>query len=110
MHKKKKKKEKHRKRDRSDSDSSSGDIVKIDSVRSRDSGASSSKSASLEQLRAERLKREKEERLKTERLMSKMKGETPQTDPGPSLSDRDRSYNSQFNPHLARKPTDYNNR
>ncbi|NP_001167493.1 leukocyte receptor cluster (LRC) member 1 L homeolog [Xenopus laevis] len=56
---------------------------------------------SLEQMRQERLKREKAERARTEALLS---GKKEPAAPEQEMDDRKRSYNSQFNPKLARKP------
>uniref|UniRef100_T1IJ04 CBF1-interacting co-repressor CIR N-terminal domain-containing protein n=1 Tax=Strigamia maritima TaxID=126957 RepID=T1IJ04_STRMM len=56
---------------------------------------------SLDELRRERLRREREERLKTEKLLAKLKGTDKQEAPKPL--DGRQSYNSQFNPHLARQ-------
>lgn len=59
--------------------------------------------ASIEQLRAERLKREMEERQRTAQLLAKHRGE--KTEPkSHEVSEREQTYNSQFNPELARKP------
>lgn len=59
--------------------------------------------ASIEQLRAERLKREMEERQRTAQLLAKHRGE--KTEPkSQEVSEREQTYNSQFNPELARKP------
>ena len=65
----------------------------------------SSSTKTIQQLRAERLKRETEERMKTERLLAKMRGEkVPGDAPEPVMDERQRSYNSQFNPEFVRKP------
>lgn len=59
--------------------------------------------ASIEQLRAERLKREMGERQRTAQLLAKHRGE--KTEPkSQEVSEREQTYNSQFNPELARKP------
>jgi len=65
-----------------------------------------STSKSIEQLRAERLRREKEERAKTEKLLAKARGETvPEEKRTEVVTDeRERRYNSQFNPDFVRKP------
>ena len=58
----------------------------------------------MAEMRAERLRREQEERAKTEKLLAKLRGEKlPDEKPVEPLDERDRSYNSQFNPHIARK-------
>ena len=59
---------------------------------------------SVEQLRAERLKREQEERRRTQELLSK--GSARESSPVPErpVSDRDRKYNSQYNPDFVRQP------
>lgn len=69
---------------------------------------SSSSCVSVDQLRAERLQREKNERSRALALMAKLQGEEipSQSDKESNLSDRDRQYNSQFNPSLARQRTD----
>lgn len=69
---------------------------------------SSSSCVSIDQLRAERLQREKNERSRALALMAKLQGEEipSQSDKESNLSDRDRQYNSQFNPSLARQRTD----
>lgn len=69
---------------------------------------SSSSCVSVDQLRAERLQREKNERSRALALMAKLQGEEipSQSDKESKLSDRDRQYNSQFNPSLARQRTD----
>lgn len=60
----------------------------------------------MENLRAERLRREKEERAKAEKLLAKLKGENVDEPSAVSVPPPDgkQGYNSQFNPHLARKP------
>lgn len=97
-HKKKgKRKRKHNSSDSSGSNSSSSDSETIEST--------TKPKHTLEQLRAERLKREKEERAKAERLLAKLRGEqdSEQCSLQPVL-DGQQGYNSQFNPHLAKKP------
>ncbi|XP_071502757.1 uncharacterized protein [Diadema antillarum] len=99
---KKHKKHKQRSRSRrsdSDEESSSESGTESDSPRAKKSAPSR---PSIEQLRAERLRREAAERAKTERLLSgKPLEEKPVTQ---SITDKlDGRYNSQFNPHLARK-------
>nr|XP_037276324.1 leukocyte receptor cluster member 1 homolog [Rhipicephalus microplus] len=60
----------------------------------------------LEQLRAERLAREKAERAKAEELLRRARGELPVQDKlhDVIMDDRRRGYNSQYNPHLAKRP------
>lgn len=58
------------------------------------------KKKTIEELRAERLKREKIEREKAEQLIKKHKGIKEKQI---STDERDRQYNSQFNPHLVRQ-------
>ena len=62
----------------------------------------SSSTKTVEQLRAERLEREKAERAKTEQLLAKMRGE--KVVEKPPTPERERKYNSQFNPDFVRKP------
>lgn len=62
-------------------------------------------SKSIDQLSAERLKREAAERKKTSELMAKVRGEkTEESSEVKEVSDRDRPYNSQYNPDFVRKP------
>ena len=57
------------------------------------------------QLRAERLKREQEERKRINKLLAKERGETVEEETVTEVpDDRDRQYNSQFNPDLVRRP------
>ncbi len=59
----------------------------------------------IEQLRAERLKREKEERRRSEELLARARGEKlPTKEKEVVLDERERRYNSQFNPDFVRKP------
>ena len=59
----------------------------------------------IEQLRAERLKREKEERKRAEEVLAKARGEhVPTKEKEVILDERQRAYNSQFNPDFVRKP------
>ncbi|XP_075527248.1 leukocyte receptor cluster member 1 homolog isoform X1 [Dermacentor variabilis] len=60
----------------------------------------------LEQLRAERLAREKAERARAEDVLRRARGELPVREvlPDVVLDDRRRGYNSQYNPHLAKRP------
>ena len=59
----------------------------------------------IEQLRADRLKREKEERKRAEEVIAKAKGEyVPVKEKEVIVDERQRSYNSQFNPDFVRKP------
>lgn len=95
----KKKKDKKSKRDSSDDESSSEEEVK-------------QKTQTIAQLRAERLRREQQERKKTNELMLKLSGRSKETSTESEgrqtdyieYDDRKRSYNSQFNPDLVRKP------
>ena len=68
-----------------------------------DSDSGAKKSKTMEQLRAERLKREKDERQRQEDVLARARGETvkPKT-VEPVMDDRQRSYNSQFNPDFVR--------
>lgn len=61
---------------------------------------------SLEELRSERLAREKAERAKAEEVLRRARGELPAREKSPEviLDDRRRGYNSQYNPHLSRRP------
>ena len=61
------------------------------------------KSKSIEELRAERIRREQQERQRAEQLMTKMHGGAAVTTE-PVVDDRQRRYNSQFNPDVARRP------
>ncbi len=86
-HKKKKRKTRHSSSSSQDSDNTSNKSV----------------SKSLEQLRAERLQREKVERERTRLLLSnKMKTNEELV----IMDDRQRTYNSQFNPQIARQNID----
>lgn len=60
----------------------------------------------LEQLRAERLAREKAERARAEEVLRRARGELPVREESPDvvMDDRRRGYNSQYNPHLAKRP------
>ncbi|KAH7981253.1 hypothetical protein HPB49_022659 [Dermacentor silvarum] len=60
----------------------------------------------LEQLRAERLAREKAERARAEEVLRRARGELPVREELPDvvMDDRRRGYNSQYNPHLAKRP------
>lgn len=61
----------------------------------------------IEQLRSERLKREAEEKKKTAALLAKLRGETiPEKTETVEMSDRNRGYNSQYNPEFVRRPKD----
>ena len=64
----------------------------------------SSATKSIEQLRAERLKREQEERSRAQQVLSR--GSTRGSSPVPEkpVSDRERKYNSQYNPEFVRRP------
>ncbi|XP_021342397.1 leukocyte receptor cluster member 1 homolog [Mizuhopecten yessoensis] len=63
-------------------------------------------SKSMEQLRAERHKREAAEKRKAAALMAKVRGEKTEEEKEEEkeVSDRDRRYNSQYNPDFVRKP------
>ncbi|XP_033747648.1 leukocyte receptor cluster member 1-like [Pecten maximus] len=66
-------------------------------------------SKSIDQLRSERLKREAAERKKTASLMAKVRGEKTEEDREvKEVSDRDRPYNSQYNPEFVRRPRKHN--
>ncbi len=65
---------------------------------------SSSGKKTIEQLRAERLKREREERKRTEELLARARGEKPPEKEKVVVDERERTYNSQFNPEFVRKP------
>jgi len=63
------------------------------------------RSKTVEELRAERIRREQQERQRAEQLIAKMHGgaaavATQET----AVDDRQRRYNSQFNPDIARRP------
>lgn len=60
------------------------------------------KKKTIEELRAERMKREATEKQKTKQLFSDLRGEKPKGEV--VLDDRERRYNSQFNPDFVRKP------
>jgi len=62
------------------------------------------RSKSIDELRAERIRREQQERQRTEQLLAKMHGGTASTTSEPVVDDRQRRYNSQFNPDIARRP------
>ena len=61
-------------------------------------------SKTIEQLRAERIHREQQERQRAEQLLAKMQGGTAPVNTEPIADDRQRRYNSQFNPDIARRP------
>lgn len=61
----------------------------------------------VEQLRAERLEREQMERERERQLLQKHKNGAKREEPV-ILDDRQRRYNSQFNPHLARQSLNKN--
>jgi len=61
-------------------------------------------SKTIEQLRAERIRREQQERQRAEQLLAKMQGGTAPVNTEPIADDRQRRYNSQFNPDIARRP------
>ena len=60
-----------------------------------------SSTKTIEQLRAERLRREQEERQKVRKLFSKGDEDTVTEEP---VTDRNRGYNSAYNPDFVRKP------
>ncbi|KAI8813667.1 hypothetical protein BJ742DRAFT_767238 [Cladochytrium replicatum] len=69
------------------------------------SSVKSEKSKSEADLRDERLKREQQERLRAEALIAKMRGVKSSQDQIRIRQASDRTYyNSQFNPHLVKKP------
>uniref|UniRef100_A0A8D1AT46 Leukocyte receptor cluster member 1 n=1 Tax=Sus scrofa TaxID=9823 RepID=A0A8D1AT46_PIG len=60
---------------------------------------------SLDRLRAERLRREAAERARAEALLARVRGTAAQEHrPEEEVDERQRRYNSQFNPQLARRP------
>ncbi len=60
---------------------------------------------SIDQLRAERLKREREERRRAEEVLAKARGEQTLVKEETVVTDeRERKYNSQFNPDFVRRP------
>ncbi|CAD5116882.1 DgyrCDS5726 [Dimorphilus gyrociliatus] len=61
-----------------------------------------SKKKSIEELRAERLRREATEKQKVKKLFGELRGEKPKDDI--IMDDRERRYNSQFNPDFVRRP------
>jgi len=63
------------------------------------------KSKSIEELRAERRRREQTERHRREQLLAAIHGgAAAAVTQEPIVDDRQRRYNSQFNPHIARRP------
>ena len=67
--------------------------------------ASHSGKKTIEELRAERLKREKQEKKRAEEVLAKARGENvPAKEKEVILDERQRTYNSQFNPDFVRKP------
>jgi len=68
----------------------------------KDKTSKPSSTKSIEQLRAERLKREQEERMKVRAMFSGQGSKVKDTEE--PINDRDRGYNSVFNPDLVRKP------
>lgn len=91
-HHEKKKKRKHKRR-RHSSDSSTSSESSGNEPKQR-------QTKSLEELRAERLKREKEERERTRQLLlSREQSKSEYT----IIDERQRVYNSQFNPQFARQ-------
>jgi len=59
---------------------------------------------SIDELRAERLRREQQERQRTEQLLATVHGTAAAITTQPVDDDRQRRYNSQFNPDIARRP------
>jgi len=72
--------------------------------RQKSDGEAAARSKSIEELRAERIRREQQERQRTEQLLVKMHGGTAAATHEPVVDDRQRRYNSQFNPDIARRP------
>ncbi|XP_046353714.2 leukocyte receptor cluster member 1 homolog [Haliotis rufescens] len=68
------------------------------------SSSSGSSSRTMDQLRAERLRREADERKKTQMLMARLRGDAPPEPVEEPVSDRQRKYNSQYNPEFVRQP------
>lgn len=63
------------------------------------------KSKTIEELRAERMHREQQERHRAEQLIAKMHGgAAAEATQETVVDDRQRRYNSQFNPDIARRP------
>ena len=62
------------------------------------------RSKTIEELRAERLRREHQERQRTEQVLAKMHSGAAAVTSAPEADDRQRRYNSQFNPDIARRP------
>jgi len=65
------------------------------------SSSSKTKMSKIEELRAKRLKRESEERMRSQKYLETLR-KGPSAQDEVVLDDRLRTYNSQFNPHLAR--------
>ncbi|XP_067681633.1 leukocyte receptor cluster member 1 homolog [Haliotis asinina] len=68
------------------------------------SSSHGSSSTTIEQLRAARLRREADERKKTQLLMARLHGDAPQEPVEEPVGDRQRKYNSQYNPEFVRQP------
>ncbi|XP_060084463.1 leukocyte receptor cluster member 1 homolog [Ylistrum balloti] len=102
------KKKSHKDKDHSDRHKHKHHKHKHKKDKERSSQSSKSKvqgSKSIDQLRAERLKREAAERKKTAALMAKVRGEKAEEEAEvKEVSDRDRRYNSQYNPEFVRRP------
>ncbi|KAK2162228.1 hypothetical protein LSH36_101g00079 [Paralvinella palmiformis] len=96
----KKKKHKHKKKKFSQTLSSAAGNIP-ESSGSVTTADSTSCGRSIQELRAERIRRENEERKKREELLAKLRGDVPKQKEIPD--DRERRYNSQFNPELVRK-------
>ncbi|XP_041348013.1 leukocyte receptor cluster member 1 homolog [Gigantopelta aegis] len=90
-HKHKEKKHKHK--------SKSQDVEKSDPSLPRPTTGKT-----MEQLRAERRRREQEERQRTEALLAKLRGDVPEEVKEQPVPERQRKYNSQYNPDFVRQP------
>lgn len=75
-----------------------------DKERKEENKQHSSQTKTIEQLRAERLKREQEEKRRTSELLSRGKSAEATSEPERQVSDRDRRYNSQYNPDFVKRP------
>lgn len=110
--KKKRKHSKSKKRKRNSSDSQESDEKKnLTSSSDEHETEQLEKKIKLEILRMERLKREKEERLRTEILLAKASGtKTPEEKEVEATTSFRRTYNSQFNPEIAKQNYDFKKR
>ncbi|KAK3084239.1 hypothetical protein FSP39_010501, partial [Pinctada imbricata] len=71
----------------------------------KDKEKKSKPSKTIEELRAERMRREGEERRRASALMARARGEKcEETVIEPEVTERERKYNSQYNPDFVRKP------